>query len=229
MSINRCLFPRTSSDSDDEPPVKRQHLTKSQSTPKKDSISSSAAPATNSSRSAASNSKASSQTPSNSGSAQASNPLRAMQFKRKPPVDPNPPSRPETNINDTGPSTASNRPPTPPDDPAHQETADSTPKPSTATTKPSVRFADDQESTSKTDSTTRSQPSAQDLAERAAEAALVAMKEAEARKQTLASLESRLTSSEYYRRTAVFQTRSMAAACAEAVKISHGNVLRMKG
>ncbi|GAA5948164.1 hypothetical protein JCM3765_007137 [Sporobolomyces pararoseus] len=235
-SNSKRIVPRVESDSEssDGPPLKRQNLGKAQSTPKKDPVSSSATPATNSSRSAISNSKPSSKPPSatpssNSGSAQTSNPLRAMQFKRKPPVDPNPPSRPEATINEPTPSAASNRPPTPPDDPAQHKRADSASKPSSASTKPSVRFADDQESTSKVGSTTRSQPSAQELAERAAEAALVAMKEAETRKQTLASLETRLTSSEYYRRTAVFQSRSMAAACAEAVKISHGNVLRMKG
>ena len=59
--------------------------------------------------------------------------------------------------------------------------------------------------------------------------AIAAAKDAENRKQTLANLENRLTTSEYYQKTPIFQQKTMAAACADAVLVGHGTVLRMKG
>jgi hypothetical protein len=155
-----------------------------------------------------------------------------MQFKRKAPTSSQQPGSTSNGSDEVAPrppSVNANSLPSPEDAPP-LDTADTTARSSSTTTaKPTVRFADDHDSTSRGTNTPQPSASAQSIPDAVAAAAAVAVQEAEARKTTLANLESRLTSSEYYRRTPIFQQRSMAAACSEAVQIGHGTVLRMKG
>lgn len=157
-----------------------------------------------------------------------------MQFKRKPPavsppvrISPTADIEPLTSSNKTNaPVDASCQPP-----PAPAPTEDPRTRPSSA--KPSVRFADastpaipaanggvaPRPSNGRTDDS--------DSGEGAL--AIAAAKDAENRKQTLANLESRLTTSEYYTKTKILQEKTLGAACADAVLVGHGTVLRMKG
>ncbi|GAA5893458.1 uncharacterized protein JCM6883_003524 [Sporobolomyces salmoneus] len=163
---------------------------------------------------------------SSSAASSTSNALRALQFKRNPPVAPQNPTSNTTSadsseITDDPTPVSTNRPPSEEHaTPLNNE--DSGAKPAS---KPSVRFADDQETPNGADS--QAQASSSTVNERDAVAA--AATEAENRRQTLAGLQSRLITSEYYRRTPIFHEKSMAAACAEAVCVGHGTVLRMKG
>ncbi|GAA6008236.1 hypothetical protein JCM11491_001939 [Sporobolomyces phaffii] len=153
--------------------------------------------------------------------------IRAMQFKRRPPIAPHAPliqSKSPSDSSDQGAvsnSTAVAKAPPVAEDSAQSAQSDATPKATSTSTKPSVRFADEADSTT----TAEESPMEDDYAAAAASRAAAAAE----REQSLANLETRLTSSEYYRRTPVFQQRSIAAACAEAVRISQGTVLRMKG
>ncbi|GAA5919601.1 hypothetical protein JCM1841_001073 [Sporobolomyces salmonicolor] len=54
-------------------------------------------------------------------------------------------------------------------------------------------------------------------------------KAAAERARTMQSLQERLVNTEYYRSNPVFQEKALPAACAEAIMVTHGTALRMKG
>ncbi|GAA5843896.1 hypothetical protein JCM3766R1_005957 [Sporobolomyces carnicolor] len=171
----------------------------------------------------------------------ASTALRAMQFKRKPPVEPHKsPLRPTSSNGDSSTMTDHAHPATPAtigqsipvDDTTNSAKGVSGQRHLASSQRPSVRFAEDAESSSRQGSELHGRHSSESSVESetfARAAAAAAEAEAENRRQTLTGLENRLTSSEFYRRTPVFEEKALPAACAEAVHVDHGTVLRMKG
>ncbi|GAA5857906.1 hypothetical protein JCM1840_000963 [Sporobolomyces johnsonii] len=174
--------------------------------------------------------------------------IRAIKFKRKPPALP--PTRASALQNglpsvSTAPNTAMGTPGAAgPSAIARADRAHSTagsPAPP-ARAAHNVRFADDADEKPAVEGpdappAITNGPSVEDrvdhgpaIAERiAAEAAKAFANAAAERARMTQSLEERLVNTEYYRSKPVFQEKALPAACAEAVMMTHGTALRMKG